>query len=169
MRTLSVIITLVVAFTFAPFYGLSQSVHKVSYKKRKMVPRAKFVDLKGKTVKLSDFKGKVVYVDVWASWCNPCFKAFPSLQILEQEYNGKEIVFLSLNADEKKKKWKKTVRKKKVPGTHVWVGKDRSFLDKMTIITYPRYMLIDKEGRIYSKNADTPYNVRKELNRLLNE
>ena len=48
---------------------------------------------------LADFSGKLVYVDVWATWCGPCKAEIPSLQKLEGEYHDKNITFLSVSVD----------------------------------------------------------------------
>lgn len=56
-------------------------------------------DKDGKTVKLSDFKGKKVYINVWASWCGPCIKEIPELEKVYQKLKDKDdIVFLSMTS-----------------------------------------------------------------------
>ena len=61
-----------------------------------------YPDRNGKLVSLSDFKGKVVVVDVWATWCGPCRKEIPYLIKLEEEMRGKDVVFIGVSVDEKK-------------------------------------------------------------------
>ena len=60
----------------------------------------KLQDLNGKTVKLSDFKGKAVLVDFWATWCPPCREAIPGIEKLHKKYSGKGLVVLGISLDE---------------------------------------------------------------------
>ncbi|MCB0391655.1 MAG: TlpA family protein disulfide reductase [Bdellovibrionales bacterium] len=62
------------------------------------VPDFELNDIKGKTIKLSDFKNKIVIVNFWASWCDPCVEEFPSLLKLLNDFKG-EIVLLAISAD----------------------------------------------------------------------
>ena len=57
-------------------------------------------------VSLSDFKGKVVLVDVWATWCGPCRQQIPYLKKLEEEMHGTDVVFGGVSVDESKDKQK---------------------------------------------------------------
>src|SRR5690606_22180824 len=70
-------------------------------------PEFIYPDINGKDVALSDLKGKLVYIDVWATWCVPCLQEIPSLKKLESDYHGKDIYFVSMSVDQKKdfEKW----------------------------------------------------------------
>ena len=76
-------------------------------------------DMQGNPVKLSDFKGKLVYVDVWATWCGPCKYEIPYLDTLETDYHGKDIVFISYSIDEDKDAWLKFVPEHKLQGVQI--------------------------------------------------
>lgn len=73
-------------------------------------PNFNCTDLSGKKVSLSDFKGKYVYIDIWATWCGPCQREIPHLQKLEEKYHGKDIYFVSISCDNNKKAWENRVR-----------------------------------------------------------
>lgn len=76
-----------------------------------------YPDVNGKMVSLSDFKGKVVLIDVWATWCAPCKEEIPALQELEKEFHGNDnLVFMSVSVDDDKAKWEKMVNDKKLGG-----------------------------------------------------
>ena len=127
----------------------------------------------GKKVALSDFKGKVVYVDVWATWCGPCKKEIPSLQKLEEEMKGTEVVFISYSVDELKdaEKWKKMVETEKLGGVQL-MG-DAAFKSSICvdykINAIPRFLLFDKAGKIVSIDAPRPSNpeIKEIITKLL--
>lgn len=116
-------------------------------------------DINGKDVSLSDFKGKVVLVDVWATWCGPCKNEIPYLKNLEKQLEGKDVVIMSVSIDEAKdlQKWEEFVKKESLGGVQLFAG---GFLSDITkfydIKTIPRFMLFDKKGNIVSKDAPRP-------------
>ena len=128
-------------------------------------------DINGDEHKLSKFKGNLVYVDVWATWCGPCKKEIPSLKLLEEKYHGKPVVFLSISVDKEKdrQKWTDFVKEENLKGVQLMVKKD--FKSKAAqaykINSIPRFMLFDKEGNIVS--ADAPRPSDKEIEKLLNQ
>ncbi len=129
-----------------------------------------YKDVNGKTVSLSDFKGKVVYVDVWATWCGPCKKELPHLKELEKKFHGnKNIVFIGIGTDNLKdyQKWKDFVVKEQLPGVQLYgrtEGND-DILKLYQIKGIPRFMLFDKKGNIASVDAPRPSS--KEIEPLL--
>jgi len=65
-------------------------------------PPLSLPDAKGATVSLAALKGKVVYVDFWASWCAPCRRSFPWMGEMQQKYGPKGFVVLAVNVDKKR-------------------------------------------------------------------
>lgn len=124
----------------------------------------------GKTISLSDLKGKYVYVDVWATWCGPCRGEIPYLEKLEKEYHGKNITFLSVSIDKDAEKWRKMVDEKHLKGVQINVGSSSSLNKDYMIIGIPHFMLFDPEGKIVKIYAPRPSsnNIREVLNRLKN-
>jgi thiol-disulfide isomerase/thioredoxin len=127
-----------------------------------------YPDNNGKTISLSDFKGKVVVIDVWATWCGPCRKQFPFLKALEKKMHGKDVVFIgvSIDAEKDKEKWKAMIKSEDLPGIHLYAGSGNSKIAKdYKINSIPRYLVFDKKGNIVS--ADAPRPEDKELEEIL--
>jgi thiol-disulfide isomerase/thioredoxin len=112
---------------------------------------------KGDTVKLSQLKGKKVYVDVWATWCGPCRQEFPySIKLKEKLKNRDDIVFLYVSVDESKTAWENFLQTKEAPqGLHIWQAKP-TILNDYLIAGIPRYILIDEAGKIVMADAPRP-------------
>ena len=68
--------------------------------KRPLAPDIEVRDLEGKTVKLSDFRGKVVVIDFWATWCGPCVRGMPVSAAVTKEF-GDRVVFLPVDVDDR--------------------------------------------------------------------
>ena len=119
-----------------------------------------YENFKGGITKLKDFKGKYVYIDVWATWCGPCRMEIPHLQDIEKKYHGKKIVFVSISVDKKKdqEKWKKMVADKSLGGTQLFADKDwdSDFIKAYGINSIPRFILIGPDGTIVDADAKRP-------------
>ncbi len=149
-----------------------------SYNKLKTVtkgqPSPKFENYEnfnGTTTSLDDFKGKYVYVDVWATWCGPCKREIPSLKEVEKKYHGKNIEFVSISVDKTKDHdtWKKMVEDMELKGVQLFADKDweSQFVQDYLIKGIPRFILIDTEGNIVNANAPRPSSEK--LIELFNE
>ncbi|MCF8321294.1 MAG: TlpA family protein disulfide reductase [Flavobacterium sp.] len=119
-----------------------------------------YLNFKGGNTKLSDFKGKYVYIDVWATWCGPCRAEIPFLKKTEEKYEGKNIAFVSISVDVQKdfEKWKKFVAEKQLGGVQLFADKDwnSDFMKSYSINSIPRFILIDPTGKIISADASRP-------------
>lgn len=123
-------------------------------------PQFNFEDINGEKVTLSDLKGKLVYIDVWATWCSPCKNELPALQKIEKAYQKRKIAFVSISVDEDHKAWKKMVKEQKLSGIQLIADKNwkSNFVKAYRIQGIPRFILIDSEGKIISANAPRPSN-----------
>ena len=132
-----------------------------------------YENFKGGSTKLEDFKGKYVYIDVWATWCGPCRQEIPFLQKVEEKYHGKNIVFTSISVDVAKdhEKWKKMVGEKALGGVQLFADKDwkSDFIQAYGINSIPRFILIDPKGNVVDADAKRPSDpaLQEQLDKLL--
>lgn len=106
-------------------------------------------DMNGKMVNMKDFQGKVVLIDVWATWCGPCKTQMPFLKEVEDHYKGNDnVVFVGLSIDgaKDKEKWLKMIKEKQLEGVQLLDDFGKSFGRKYKMVAIPRFLLIDKKG-----------------------
>lgn len=127
-------------------------------------------DSTGKAYRLDDFKGKLVFVDFWASWCAPCKAQIPYQKELEKAYAGKAVVFLSVSLDRSKPAWLKAVKDEDLHGYILHAENDfrNEFPKAYGVESIPRYMLIDAAGNVISDNMMKPQN-KKEIKTIFDE
>jgi thiol-disulfide isomerase/thioredoxin len=143
-----------------------------SLKNGSIAPDFEFTDLEGKLWKLSELKGKVVYLDFWASWCKPCLVQIPYAKKLKDDLEGKDIVFLYISIDTDTKSWKETIELKQISGFHGLVnGGFSSFATKQYQVNgIPHYFIIGKDGKIIDNNAKRPSeNIKRDLLDILED
>lgn len=123
----------------------------------KPAPNFTFADANGKKYSLSDFLGKVVYLDAWASWCGPCRQQIPAAKTLEEKYKDKAVVFLAVSIDANEAAWRKCLTDFTPAGIQLLAkGDNGKFATEYNLTTIPRYILIDKKGNIASADAKRP-------------
>ena len=122
----------------------------------------------GKSVKLSSLKGKVIYIDIWATWCGPCIEELPHLEKLRKKFaQNKEIEFISLSIEDDKQKWKNYISKNNMQGTQMII--DRSLLNDYNVISIPRVIILNKNFTIAAMFGGLPSKTKTvdHLNKLL--
>lgn len=125
-----------------------------------MSPDFEYISIDGDTCSLKDFRGKYVFIDVWATWCGPCCKEIPYLEELEEKMKNKNIVFVSISCDANRMTWARIVKEKKLGGIQLHMRNDSSFKEAYGIGGIPRFILLDKEGRVINTNMTRPSNPK---------
>jgi thiol-disulfide isomerase/thioredoxin len=139
-----------------------------------MSPSFNYDNYAGGKTKLEDFKGKYVYIDVWATWCGPCRAEIPSLKKIEEKYHGKNISFVSISVDVQKDldKWKALIKDKELGGVQLFADNNwnSQFIKDYGINSIPRFILIDPTGKIVNADASRPSSaeLQVQLDGLLN-
>lgn len=113
--------------------------------------------------------GKVLYIDLWATWCGPCIGTFPQAKTLKEDLKGEEVVFVYLAASSSNpKKWKNVIQSMDLKGEHYFMDDPsyEAFLDQFNIPSIPRYLLVDKTGKVVDSNAPRPNQAYKKILRL---
>ncbi len=131
-----------------------------------------FEDRQGSIVSLSDFKGKYVFLDIWATWCGPCKFQLPFLEKIYQEFKEENIVFVGISIDspQDKMKWLDILEIENHVGVQLFEnqGGESNFISSLKINTIPRYLIIDPNGRIVDTDAPRP-SSENELARALHD
>ena len=96
---------------------------------------------------LADFKGKVVFIDFWATWCPPCRISMPEVEKLYVESQGKNVLILGLNLDENAGTAKKYVERKKIPYPVLLAG-ESGISSAYGVSGIPHFALIDQNGSL---------------------
>lgn len=125
-------------------------------------PDFTFTNLQGQKVTLSDFKGKVIYLDFWATWCKPCMREMPYSKKVQNHFKDrKDLVFVFVSMDDDLERWKFTIEQKQITGVHLVASKTvQQQLNKTYIINgIPAYYLIDSQGKFAVTKAKHPSNV----------
>lgn len=136
------------------------------YEKRKVTVKgsdfpkdAKLVTADGETVDLSTFKGKYIYIDMWASWCGPCCNEVPHLKRLEKAMKDSDIVFVSISTDTDKQAWKEKMQELGMKGIQL-LDEGGIFAESLNVISIPFFLIYDKEGKLHTYGAMRPSNAK---------
>lgn len=142
-------------------YGLNPQ-HAANFAKhRATVPGQPFPegivlkDREGNVVDFSRFRGKYVYIDLWASWCVPCLREVPVLQQLEKTLKNKNVTFLSISIDATEDAWKKKLDEKHMHGHQLW-NPDGTLGKALNVKGIPFFAIYDPNGNLYMHGAPRP-------------
>jgi thiol-disulfide isomerase/thioredoxin len=106
---------------------------------------------------LNQNKGKIVFIDLWASWCAPCIDAFSSYEYLKKTYSQEEIVFVFISVDTYENKWIIASDNNKLTNSYLATNyPEAKFYQELNIRSFPRYLLFNQEGELTESKAPAP-------------
>ena len=117
------------------------------------------------------YKGKVIYLDIWASWCGPCRAAMKEAETIHRLYEGKEVAFVNVCLSSNQKNWNQFVASLKGHGEHYYVADENAsdlFMSVFKVKGFPTYYLLDRNGKIITDKPARPASVA-ELSKMLDE
>ena len=112
-------------------------------------------DRDGNVVDFSTFRGRYVYIDLWASWCVPCLREVPVLQQLEKTLKNKNVAFLSISIDATQEPWIKKMDEKHMHGHQLW-NPGNTLGRALNVKGIPFFAIYDPEGKLYMHGAPRP-------------
>lgn len=104
-------------------------------------------DLNGDAIALSDYRGRIVLLSLWATWCGPCLSAIPHERELVERFDPSDFAVLGMNADDDLDAARAAVKKHEMTWRSLHLN-DRRFVNQWTVGGYPTFHLIDREGVI---------------------
>ncbi|MFZ1703011.1 MAG: TlpA disulfide reductase family protein [Saprospiraceae bacterium] len=119
------------------------------------------VDKNGKNFTSQSLQGKVLYIDVWATWCGPCIGELPHLENLQEKFkSNSNITFVSISIDQNKEPWRKMLVDKNMKGLQLYSegAWNSEIISNYKINGIPRFIIIDKDGNLVDANALRPSN-----------
>ncbi len=120
-------------------------------------PRFSLPDLHGNLYNLDSFRGKSLYIDVWATWCGPCLDERPHFENLMSDYQDSDkISFVGISIDRDTVAWSKMIQFHEMKGLQLYAGVESSFREDYQIRPIPHFLLIDKDGYIVDYDAPRP-------------
>ncbi len=120
----------------------------------KRLPKTIGVDLQGKPQNIDQYKGRVLLIDFWATWCGPCIAKMPHLRRLEKEYAGRPFEILGVNADDAVETAREYIEENELPWDH-WFATMRTGLTKeWGVRALPTVYLIDHTGMVVLKDPE---------------
>lgn len=133
-------------------------------------PDFKGKDFAGKDVALSDFKGKVLVMDFWATWCGPCMQMIPKIQELSADYAGKDVVVLGMNQDDPGSldKVKSTIESRKLTFRQ-FMDNDGSVAEKFKVSGIPCTVIVDGAGTIQYIHTGASPSLKTELSERIDK
>ncbi len=116
-------------------------------------PKFSLPNSNDQNVSLSQYAGKVVYLNFWASWCRPCIRKMHEMKSLQKNLENEGVVFLNVSLDRTKSSWLRSIKENKFSGIHLFAegGTKSEVATTFEVKMLPQYYIIDKQGRFAEK------------------
>jgi thiol-disulfide isomerase/thioredoxin len=134
-------------------------------------PRFYLKDFNGKPYELKNFKGKIIYLHFWATWCDPCIKEIPTINQLYSRLENKKIEIVNICLDDNPDKWKHIIEKENLKGTNlICKGNWEKSLKNLYFITeVPHFTLVDQDGLIINNKCKGPEEIYQVISKLIDK
>lgn len=123
----------------------------------------------GERKKLSDFRGQVVYVSFWASWCKPCINNFRTYKNLRNQLSEMGVMLLNVNIDKEEADFKNALEKLEIKGVTGYAGNDPVLMEEYQLYSIPSYEIIQKDGYFYYLSDAPDRNIIEEFKGLVSK
>lgn len=154
LRCLCVILILLVSLSVSAEGGEEDFYSKIKInpiKGNKKTPDFSLKDLNGKEVEIRQFKGNVVFLNFWATWCGPCKEEMPGMEVLHKQFKEKNFVLLTISVDYEGIKPVREFMSKQQYTFPVLLDPQGETLDLFEVKGIPTTFLIDKKGKMVGK------------------
>ena len=145
-------------FCFSIFLSISQASEDVPlnnmaiFEIPKPISSLIFEDFSGNEINLKDYQGKLVIINFWATWCSPCKKEMPSLDVLHQDNNFKNLEILAINMEQPNKiKTEKFFADLNIKNLKIFFDSNLNFVKELKLRGVPTTVLINKKGEEFAR------------------
>lgn len=146
---------------------------KNSIKKGSNTPDIILDDINGNKLNLSQFKGKYIYIDFWATWCKPCIANMNDSKILINEFkDNNDVLFIFINTKDNKNNWHSYLNKNKSnKEIHLFADEETTdiIFKNFKFSSLPHYVFIDENFKIFDSNAKPPSQIKNDILNLINK
>ena len=130
-------------------------------------PNFKLKNATGEEVQLSDFKGQVIYISFWASWCKPCLTGFIKSEGIRNQLMDRGVVLLNVCLDDNEDKWQRTMLRIPMPGTNLYASANTPLKLQYDLSRLPAYYIIDKNGDFAYLSDNGARDILAEFDKLM--
>ncbi len=141
-----------------PYYDYSIPALDMFYEKNMYAngspaPQFSMIDINGNQVNLYDYLGRVVYLDFWATWCAPCIRKMEMTEVVKQQLNRSDVVFIHISLERTRELWQEAVFSRNIAGTNLFAdaGMESAIIQTYNVKAIPEYFIIDKNGNFVRK------------------